>query len=405
MLSWDLKLMSDMTRRDAVTGAGIAFLQAKTVFGAEANSAVAFGIIGTGDRGQYVGGHMARDGRTRVAALCDVFDDRIEQARKKVPGAAQAKVYRDYRRLLDDKTVDAVLISTPVYLHPEMFEAAVASGKHVYCEKPAGNNVAGVQRLMRAGRNADPSRTIQFGFQQRFSPEYRKARSLAAAGELGEIKMMMSFWILGPAPRPNGPAALPLPDISEQERRIRLWTCWRELSGGDIVECDCHGLDTLNWFANAHPVKAVGRGGLRYPLDYGNVTSDHYDIIFTYPNGNEGYLLSARWTCNFRDVREQFFGSKKVLETARTYYKLHGPVASSWLTNDDKLDDTSLIERVPSKREITIDAVEAFYSSILEGKPRNMSQDAGTSTLTSILGRMAYESGREVTWDEMLQSG
>jgi predicted dehydrogenase len=184
-----------------------------------------------------------------------------------------------------------------------------------------------------------------------------------------------------------------------------MWTQWMELSGGDIVECDCHGLDTLNWFANAHPVKAVGQGGLRYPIYYGDVTSDHYNIIFSYPNGAEGYLLSARSTCGFRDVKEQFFGSKGVLETARTYYKLHGPIAASGLANDDKLDDTSLIEKVPTKREITIDAVEAFFSSILEGKPRNMSQDAGISTLTSILGRMAYEFQREITWDEMLRNG
>jgi predicted dehydrogenase len=380
-------------------------LQPGTVFSAAANSTVGVGIIGTGDRGQYVGGHMGRDGRARVAAICDIFDDRIEQARKKVPGAADAKVYKDYRRLLDDKNVDAVYIATPVYLHPEMFEAAVAAKKHVYCEKPAGTNVAGVMRLMRAGRRAEPDRTIQFGFQQRFSPEYRKAHELVAAGALGEPRIMMSFWILGGVPNLNAPAGLPWPKLAEEERRIRLWTQWMELSGGDIVECDCHGLDTLNWFANAHPVKAVGQGGLRYPIYYGDVTSDHYNIIFSYPNGAEGYLLSARSTCGFRDVKEQFFGSKGVLETARTYYKLHGPIAASGLANDDKLDDTSLIEKVPTKREITIDAVEAFFSSILEGKPRNMSQDAGISTLTSILGRMAYEFQREITWDEMLRNG
>jgi predicted dehydrogenase len=380
-------------------------LQPGTVFSAAANSTVGVGIIGTGDRGQYVGGHMGRDGRARVAAICDIFDDRIEQARKKVPGAADAKVYKDYRRLLDDKNVDAVYIATPVYLHPEMFEAAVAAKKHVYCEKPAGTNVAGVMRLMRAGRRAEPDRTIQFGFQQRFSPEYRKAHELVAAGALGEPRIMMSFWILGGIPSLNAPAGPPWPKLAEEERRIRMWTQWMELSGGDIVECDCHGLDTLNWFANAHPVKAVGQGGLRYPIYYGDVTSDHYNIIFSYPNGAEGYLLSARSTCGFRDVKEQFFGSKGVLETARTYYKLHGPIAASGLANDDKLDDTSLIEKVPTKREITIDAVEAFFSSILEGKPRNMSQDAGISTLTSILGRMAYEFQREITWDEMLRNG
>lgn len=398
--------MRAITRREVVAGAtGILLLQPETVFGAAANSAVAVGIIGTGDRGQYVGGHMGRDERARVTAICDIFDDRIEHARKSVPGATDAKVYKDYRRLLDDKNVEAVYIATPVYLHPEMFEAAVEAGKHVYCEKPAGANVAGVMRLMRAGQKADPGKTIQFGFQQRFSPEYRKAYELVAAGALGEPRMMMSFWILGGVPSLNASAGPPLPNLSEDERRIRLWTQWRELSGGDIVECDCHGLDTLNWFANAHPVKAVGQGGLRYPINYGDITSDHYDIIFTYPNGVEGYLLSARWTCGFRDVKEQFFGSKGVLETARTYYKLHGPIAASRLANDDKLDDTSLIEKVPTKREITIDAVEAFFTSILEGKPRNMSQDAGISTLTSILGRMAYEFHREITWDEMLGAG
>lgn len=398
--------MRGITRREVVAGGtGILLLQPGTVFSAAANSTVGVGIIGTGDRGQYVGGHMGRDGRARVAAICDIFDDRIEQARKKVPGAADAKVYKDYRRLLDDKNVDAVYIATPVYLHPEMFEAAVAAKKHVYCEKPAGTNVAGVMRLMRAGRRAEPDRTIQFGFQQRFSPEYRKAHELVAAGALGEPRIMMSFWILGGVPNLNAPAGLPWPKLAEEERRIRMWTQWMELSGGDIVECDCHGLDTLNWFANAHPVKAVGQGGLRYPIYYGDVTSDHYNIIFSYPNGAEGYLLSARSTCGFRDVKEQFFGSKGVLETARTYYKLHGPIAASGLANDDKLDDTSLIEKVPTKREITIDAVEAFFSSILEGKPRNMSQDAGISTLTSILGRMAYEFQREITWDEMLRNG
>ena len=398
--------MRGITRREVVAGGtGTLLLQPGTVFSAAANSTVGVGIIGTGDRGQYVGGHMGRDGRARVAAICDIFDDRIEQARKKVPGAADAKVYKDYRRLLDDKNVDAVYIATPVYLHPEMFEAAVAAKKHVYCEKPAGTNVAGVMRLMRAGRRAEPDRTIQFGFQQRFSPEYRKAHELVAAGALGEPRIMMSFWILGGVPNLNAPAGLPWPKLAEEARRIRMWTQWMELSGGDIVECDCHGLDTLNWFANAHPVKAVGQGGLRYPIYYGDVTSDHYNIIFSYPNGAEGYLLSARSTCGFRDVKEQFFGSKGVLETARTYYKLHGPIAASGLANDDKLDDTSLIEKVPTKREITIDAVEAFFSSILEGKPRNMSQDAGISTLTSILGRMAYEFQREITWDEMLRNG
>lgn len=392
-----------LTRREAVAAAaGVVIVPPRTVKGTQANSAIGFGIVGCGARGQYVGGVMVRDGRTRLAAICDIFEDKIALARKNIPGAAGASAYRDYRQLLEDRNVDAVLISSPVYLHPEHFEAAVAAGKHVYCEKPAGADVPGVKRLARAGERADPSRVIQFGFQQRFSPEYLAAHSLVAAGELGEPKILQSFWLLGMAPRLTAPPTPPGSQYPEEERRIRLWLQWMELSGGGIVECDCHGVDTLNWFAGAHPVKAVGRGGLRYPIFYGDLTADHYNIIYTYPNGAEGYLLSARSTAGFRDVKEQFFGSKGMIETARTYYKLHGPIAAARLANDDKLEDTSLVRKVESKREITIDAVQAFYTSILERTPRNMSRDAAESTYTSILGRMAYESRREVTWEEML---
>jgi predicted dehydrogenase len=216
---------------------------------------------------------------------------------------------------------------------------------------------------------------------------------------------MMSYWVLGWTPTLEPPAARVLTKEEEEKRRIRSWLAWRDLSGGDIVECDCHGLDILNWFAKGHPEKAVGQGGLRYPIFYGDVNTDHYNIIYSYPKGVEGYLISARKTAGFRDVREQFYGSKGVLETARTYFKLHGPIAAARLSNDDKLEDTSLVRKVDSKREITIDAVEAFYTSILSNKPYNMSRDAGESTFTSILGRMAYEYKREVTWEEMLRSG
>ena len=93
-----------------------------------------------------------------------------------------------------------------------------------------------------------------------------------------------------------------------------------------------------------------------------------------------------------------------MLETARTYYKWHGPIPSAPFKNADDLADRSLIEKGESKREITIDAVEACFTSIIESKPHNMAQIAADATLTSILGRMAYQTKREVTWEEMLRS-
>lgn len=391
--------MSKLTRRGALAGAAanVLILKPETVFGSQANSAVAFGIIGTGGRGRYVGSHMARDGRAKLAAICDIYPDRIDAAKTQVPGADGARVYRDYRELLGQADIDAVLIATPVFLHPEHFEAAVKAKKHIYCEKPAGVDVGGVKRVMQAGETADKTKTILWGFQQRFSPEYRKAEQILREGKIGEMKMMMSYWVLGGPPPTTFQSPYP-----PEEQKIRHWALLHETSGSPIVEQDCHGVDTLNWFARAHPERAVGTGGLRFKQPFSTWTSDHHNITYFYPGGLTGWLISVKFTAGFRDVKEQFYGSEGMLETARTYYKWHGPIQQSRLTNADDLRDRSLIERVDSKREITIDEVEFFFTSILERKPLNMTKDAAESTLTSILGRRAYETRREVTWKEMM---
>ncbi len=394
--------MAEFTRRHALTGAAanLMILKPQTAFGYAANSAVTFGIIGTGGRGRYVGSHMARDPRTRLTAICDIFPDRIDLAKTQVPGADKARSYKDLKELLAQSDIDAVLITTPVYLHPEHFEAAVAANKHVYCEKPAGADVAGVKRLLRAAAaGANKSKTYQFGFQQRFSPEYLTAMDIMKTGKIGKLSMMQSFWILGGTP----PAGFKSPYPAE-EQKIRHWGNWMETSGGAIVEQDCHGVDVLNWFAGTHPVKATGTGGLRFPISYGDWNSDHHNIVYQYPDKVEGWLLSVKHTANFRDVKEMMFGSKGVLDLARTYYKWHGPIPAGRLINADDLADRSLIEKRESKREITIDAVEAFFTSIIEKKPYSMAQIAAESTLTSLLGRMAYETKREVTWDELLKT-
>jgi len=393
--------MEQLTRRQALAGAAanLMILKPGIALGSQASSAVSFGIIGTGGRGRYVGGHMARDPRARLAAICDLFPDRIDKAKTEIPGAATARAYRHYEELLSQGDIDAVLIATPVFLHPEHFEAAARARKHIYCEKPAGADVAGVKRMLRAAGQADPSRTIQFGFQQRFSPEYLTAEKILRAGKIGQFTAMMSYWILGGRPMTSFQ-----PPYPPEDAKLRLWNYWMEYSGGCIVEQDCHGVDVLNWFAGTHPVKAAGRGGVRYKIVYGDWNSDHHDIVYKYPNGIDGWLLSIKYTAGYRDVKEQFFGPEGVIETARTYYRWHGPVANAPLKNADDLGDRSLIEKGESKREITIDAVESFFTSIVERKPYSMANSAADATLTSLLGRMAYETNREVTWDELLQS-
>jgi len=249
------------------------------------------------------------------------------------------------------------------------------------------------------GLKADPKKSIQFGYQQRFSREYLKAMDHLKKGTIGDMKLMMSYWILGGEPPTS------FTNRYTEDEKIRNWGRWMEYSGGPIVEQDCHGVDTLNWFANdQHPTHATGTGGNRYPVPYGDWTTDHHNVQYFYPGGLEGWLISIKHTAMYRDVREQFYGSKGVLETTRVYYKLHGPQPNSSYPNADDLRDRSLMERQESVREITIDAVQAFFEGIVNNKPINMTKTSAESTLTAILGGMAVAKKREVTWDEMWRS-
>jgi myo-inositol 2-dehydrogenase / D-chiro-inositol 1-dehydrogenase len=370
-----------MTRRDALAGS-ILLASPPAAFTANANSSVAVGIIGTGNRGRYDARFLADDPRVRIAALCDPYPDQIDAAKTQIPSAASAKSFKDHRDLLADPAIDAVVITSPVYLHPEHFEAAVRAGKHIFCEKPAGASVAGVKRLMAAAEVANKSKHIQFGFQQRYSPEYLAAEQIIRSGKLGDIVLMRSHWMVGGVQPPSRQRPIP------PEREERMWYPWRAKSGDMIVEQDCHGVDVLNWYSGRHPVSAMGDGG-RKLRTYGD-TMDHLNVTYDYGNGLRGFLHACQLAQGWGLVDEQFFGTEGTIETHRKYYRWSRP-------NDKPV-------QVDSKREITIDALDYFITRIVENKPENNAKWAAESTLTALLGRMAIDTQRRVTWQDLMRS-
>ena len=165
------------TRRNVVAHAA-AVLPWAAIRGTAANSAVSVGLLGTGNRGPYVAGMLAKNTPGRVTALCDLFPEKMERAKSTI-GVENPKTYTDLRELLKSD-VDAVIIATPVYLHPEHLEAAIKAGKHIYIEKPAGADVEGCKRVMRLADSADRKLNITFGFQRRYAaglPEGAKSSS------------------------------------------------------------------------------------------------------------------------------------------------------------------------------------------------------------------------------------
>jgi predicted dehydrogenase len=191
---------------------------------------------------------------------------------------------------------------------------------------------------------------------------------------------MRSHWMVGGVSR-SRPAPPP-------ERAERMWYPWRAKSGDMIVEQDCHGVDVLNWFSGRHPVSATGDGG-RKVRTYGD-TMDHLNVTYDYGDGLRGFLHACQLAQGWSLVDEQFFGTDGTIETHRRYYRWSRPGQNA--------------VEVKSKREITIDAIERFLTRIVEARPENNAMAAAESTLTSLMGRMAIDSGRRVTWDELLSS-
>src|SRR5207248_9473045 len=121
------------------------------------------------------------DRGARVTGRCELFDDQIETGGQKIK-VAKHTVYKDFEKLLASPEIDAVIIATPPVEHPRMLGAAVEAKKHIYCEKPAGVDLAGVQRVIAAGRKANPKKDLAFGFQQRYGAVYLEAYKRLQSG-------------------------------------------------------------------------------------------------------------------------------------------------------------------------------------------------------------------------------
>jgi len=374
------QLQPRVSRRDVLRTAGTAgvaaltFVRPGAVRGSDANSAISVGLIGAGNRGTYDATLVHADPRARITAVCDLFDDRIEAAIPKIKVEKPA-VYKEFEKLLASN-VDAVIIATPPFEHPRMLAAAVQAGKHVYCEKPAGVDLEGCKKVMATGRAADPKKCLWFGFQQRYGPLYLEAYKRLRDGRIGELANARGFWI---DTNPFQRVSYPDPKVD----KLRNWFCYRDYSGDFIIEQDCHNLDMFHWFLGGLPLRAVGYGGKKVRTDFEIL--DHLSLSFEFPNGiHVNFEANQLSPTGFKRVGEEFSGTKGVLATSR----------ASLVHTKGPRD----VETIPAKRDVTVDAFEAFLSHIQSGEAVNMAEQSARSTMIGLLGRAALYKGREVTW-------
>ena len=244
-----------------------------------ANSKINVGVIGTGDRGCGLTSILNSVDNINVIASCDVLPFRLNNGLAKAN--SNPKGYSDYRKLLDNKDVDAVIITTPFNTHSKIALDAIDANKHVYCEKTLAKGYKGIEALLPA---VDQSNKIfQTGHQYHSSRLYTHIFDLIRQGKVGKITAFECQWNR----HGNWRRAVPDPKL---EKAIN-WRMYKEFSGGLTAELSSHQIDFVNWVLDETPSQVMGVGGVDYWKD-GRETYDNVHLMFSYPSG-----VKAKFTC------------------------------------------------------------------------------------------------------------
>jgi predicted dehydrogenase len=259
--------MSELTRRDFARGAGmLTALSYSRVAGA--NDRVGIGYIGLGNRGDQVHDAFLEHGDAQTVAVCDLRDDYLDLAVRK--SRANPNRYKEYKKLLDDKAVDAVVIATPDHWHALMFVDACKAGKDVYVEKPLSLTVVEGRRMVEtAGRTG---RVVQVGTNRRSWKAYREAAEFIQAGGIGHVTAARCFhlsneWPNGLGAAPDGPPPGewewdqwlgPAPKVPyNSNREFYNFRWFYNYSGGQLTNFGVHYVDVIRWFLGQDAPRAV----------------------------------------------------------------------------------------------------------------------------------------------------
>ncbi|MDO6429670.1 Gfo/Idh/MocA family oxidoreductase [Flavitalea sp. BT771] len=263
---------------------------------AEGSGPISVGVIGCGDRGKGIMSILLQMPELfTIKAVCDVLDFRLAEARKM--GAFTE--FTEYRRLLDNKNISAVVIAVPLNLHYAVAIDALAAGKHVYLEKTMTYDIPQALDLVAKAR-MHSGQVLQVGHQYRYSPLYFRVKEMIEKNYLGKVTQIDCRWDR------NGSWRRPVPDPS-LERKIN-WRMYKEYSGGLAAELLSHQIDFINWAFNTHPDEVMATGGIDFYKD-GRETYDNVQAVLRYQqtgmvgnfgatcaNAHEGYVFKIKGT-------------------------------------------------------------------------------------------------------------
>jgi predicted dehydrogenase len=427
-----------MNRRELLKSAGLAAAIESVGAGqgarAAASDRIGLGVIGCGGQGTWDQKAFMSQPDVEIVALCDVYRPNLEKNLQLAGG--KAKAYGDYRRLLEDKNVQAVLIATPEHWHVRMTMDACEAGKDVYCEKPASHNIRDGRLAVETARRTN--RIVQVGSQQRSGSHFQRAVKYVQEGRLGDVHYAQCWGHAAPredAPEAAAPPAGAVPEGLDYEfwlgpaayrpwnevwprNRNRFWDYY----GGYLTEWGAHLTDIVLWGMKAQAPRTVQAVGAQYRNKSAEMP-DTLEVLYEYPNfifqfsvlshnswGPNGDPGAGRWG----SYGIQFHGTKGTLFVDRAGFRLSPqfirrpdpntyPRPAEWHHDDRDLGYYYTTETMPEYADASVQLpahARSFVDSVKSRKrPIADIEDGHYTNTVNRLGNIAYRVGRKLRWD------
>jgi predicted dehydrogenase len=381
-----------------------------------------FGVIGCKGMGWSDMNAALKTEGVECAALADVDQSVLDSRSKDAvqAGGKPPKQYRDYRKLLDDKEIDAVIIGTPDHWHCLILVDALAAGKHVYAEKPLANSIEEARIMLAAARKSD--RMVQVGQWQRSAPQYEQALKVVRSGALGNIRLVKVWAYQGwmkPVPVLPDSAAPPGVDyamwLGPAPRRLfnpnRFHFNFRwfwDYAGGLMTDWGVHEIDIALFAMNARAPKSIMASGgkLAYPDD-ASETPDTLQAVFEY----EGFNMLWEHATGIdggnygRNEGIAFIGNNGTVVVDRGGWELIPE------TKDVDGERRYRIEAIPAVRPRGVDAVALHARNFVDAIRKNDAsilkcgiESGSVAAINAHMGNIAFKVGRKIYWDPVTGS-
>lgn len=393
---------------------------------------VRVGLIGVGVRGYELHQSMLKSAHGTVAGVADLSQHYIERIGPKLANP-QTPIHHDYRALLDDKGIDAIVIATPDFWHSKMAIDAMDAGKDVYVEKPLAWSFDEAVQVRNKARES--GRVTQVGYQRRSIPHFYDARELVQSGALGQITQIQ-LWLsrnrsFGPWRTHNDYQTPGLPEKSGPEhvdwqrylairpqrpfdpRRFFGWQCYREYSTGMFGILMSHPLDAANLLLGLDvPATCSATGGI-FVYDDGRTVPDTCSALFSYPQRKLTISFVGMNNNTFNDQEAQYRGTLGTMELGtswlRVYAEARNALFEKYVPTDRAgefrdLGSQPVHNPRPGGGDSTLAHLDDFFVNVKQrGKCHCPVDEAYKAMVAVAMSIKSYETQRTVRWDEQSQ--